>query len=152
MPGTSLQGGHKCIMALRSAWSRQAQGVSRYMVDISWDKAMNTINNLGKLSQSQGFMCAKNKTDMLSIWIRFADKAGIVTFRDWQKCVQDNAICTDVTSTHKSKNTRTPICHYKKKQKNNYRLSASNSFLSNVNKNETPETDNGAQTMKITHT
>lgn len=45
MPATSLQGGHKCIMALRSAWSRQAQGVSQYMVDINWDKVMNTINN-----------------------------------------------------------------------------------------------------------
>lgn len=46
MPASSLQGGHKCIMVLRSAWSRQAQGVSQYMVDINWDKVMNTINNV----------------------------------------------------------------------------------------------------------
>lgn len=45
MSATSPQGGHKCIMALRRGWSWQAQGGLRYMVDINWDKVMNTINN-----------------------------------------------------------------------------------------------------------
>lgn len=51
MSATSPQGGHKCIMALRSTWSWQAQGGWWYMVDINWDKVMNSINNLRLLSQ-----------------------------------------------------------------------------------------------------
>lgn len=46
MSATSPQGGHKCIMALRRTRSWQAQGGLCYMVDINWDKVMNTINNL----------------------------------------------------------------------------------------------------------
>lgn len=53
----ALQGGHKCIMALRSARLRQTQGVSQYMVDISWDKVRNTINN------SRGFMWSHSTSD-----------------------------------------------------------------------------------------
>lgn len=45
MSASSPQGGHKCIMALRSTRSWQAQGGLWYMVDINWDK-VNTINNL----------------------------------------------------------------------------------------------------------
>lgn len=46
MSATSPQGGHKCIMALRSTRSRQAQGGLWYTVDINRDKVMNMINNL----------------------------------------------------------------------------------------------------------
>ena len=103
MPATSLQGGHKCIMALRSGWSRQAQGVSRYMADISWDKTMNTINNLRKLSRSQEF-----KTN--PVWahpVVHPHKAGTITFTYINKKInvyRNDAIhtCTDLTSTLQS--------------------------------------------------
>lgn len=51
MSATSPQGGHKCIMALRSTRSWQAQGGLWYMVDINWDKVVNTINNFKELSR-----------------------------------------------------------------------------------------------------
>lgn len=46
MSAMSPQGGHKCIMVLRSTRSWQAQGGLWYTVDINWDKVIIMINNL----------------------------------------------------------------------------------------------------------
>lgn len=78
---------------------------------------MNTINNLRKLSQNQGFRVGAHKTDACSQTYsnlhlgNHTVRSVTITFTDVRKCVQNDAIstCSDVTSTHRNMIKHLPL-------------------------------------------